>query len=141
MADHLSYEDSVKGVYKGLILLAIVTLVEVGFSLFGKGHILGGEALGDYTWFIYLIGVILIALSLYKAYFIVYEFMHMGYEVKGLAASVLLPLVLLVWALIAFFQEGSAWKNNRETVNERNEMGAEKYEQSGQVYDLNGTEE
>ncbi|PHI18702.1 hypothetical protein CEQ90_16720 [Lewinellaceae bacterium SD302] len=136
MADHVSYEDSVKGVYKGLILLAIVTLVEVGFSLFGKGHILGGEALSDYTWFIYLIGIILIGLSLYKAYFIVYEFMHMGYEVKGLAASVLLPLVLLVWALVAFFQEGNAWKQNRETVQERNEMGAEKYEQSGQTYDL-----
>lgn len=141
MADHVSYEDSVKGVYKGLILLAVVTLVEVGFSLFGKGHILGGDAFEDSSWFIYTIGFILIALSLYKAYFIVYEFMHMGYEVKGLAASVLLPMFLLVWAIIAFFQEGMAWKGNRDTVEERTEIGAKKHEAEGQVYDLsNGAE-
>lgn len=128
MADHISYEDSVKGVYKGLALLAIVTLVEVAFSLFGKGHILGGEALEGNMFFIYAIGIILIVLSLYKAYFIVYEFMHMGYEVKGLAASVLLPLVLLIWALVAFFQEGNAWKERRDTVEERNEMGADRFD-------------
>lgn len=133
MADHISYEDSVKGVYKGLILLAIVTLVEVAFSLFGKGHILGGDAFNDSKIFIYLIGIILIALSLYKAYFIVYEFMHMGYEVKGLAASVLLPLVLLIWALVAFFQEGNAWKERRDTVEERNEMGADRFDDVYQV--------
>lgn len=137
MADHVSYEDSVKGVYKGLGLLAVVTLVEVAFSLFGKGHILGGEALSDYTWFIYLIGLILIALSLYKAYFIVYEFMHMSYEVKGLAASVLLPLILLVWALIAFFQEGNAWKERRETVEERSSGAApDEVTNDPEVYDL-----
>lgn len=140
MADHASYEDSVKGVYKGLILLAVVTLVEVAFSLFGKGHILGGDAFLDSTWFIYAIGLILIVLSLYKAYFIVYEFMHMGYEVKGLAASVLLPLFLLVWAIIAFFQEGMAWKQNRVTVEERTEMGAERANMEG-VYDPNSTTE
>ncbi|MEL6355964.1 MAG: cytochrome C oxidase subunit IV family protein, partial [Bacteroidota bacterium] len=101
MADHVSHSDAVKGVYRGLALLAIVTLVEVVVSLFGKGHILGGTGLQNYTWILVIVGIALIALSLYKAYFIVYEFMHMAYEVKGLALSVLLPTLLLVWALIA----------------------------------------
>ena len=39
---HLSYEDSKKAVYKGLVLLGIVTLIEVFFSLLGKGYIIKG---------------------------------------------------------------------------------------------------
>lgn len=116
---NLSYEESIKLVYKGLALLAVVTLIEVFFSLFGKGYIISGVE--EYSWLIYLIGIILIALSLYKAYYIIYEFMHMRYEAKGLARSVLLPTVLLIWAIIAFFQEGNSWKNSRELIKDKNE--------------------
>ncbi|MCB0546198.1 MAG: cytochrome C oxidase subunit IV family protein, partial [Phaeodactylibacter sp.] len=115
---HLSYEEAKKVVYKGLVLLAVVTLIEVFFSLLGKGHVI--PALKGITWLHYLIGMLLIALSLYKAYFIIYEFMHMRYEVKGLAMSVLLPTLLLIWAIIAFFQEGNSWKNRRELIKEKN---------------------
>ena len=116
----MSYEESKKLVYKGLVLLAVVTLIEVFFSLLGKGHVI--ESLGDITWLGYLIGLILIALSLYKAYYIIYEFMHMRYEVKGLALSVLLPTVLLIWAIIAFFQEGTSWKNRRQQIEEKDKQ-------------------
>ncbi|MCB9049049.1 MAG: cytochrome C oxidase subunit IV family protein [Lewinellaceae bacterium] len=127
---HLSYEEAKKVVYKGLVLLAVVTLIEVFFSLLGKGHVI--PALKGITWLHYLIGMLLIALSLYKAYFIIYEFMHMRYEVKGLAMSVLLPTLLLIWAIIAFFQEGNSWKNRRELIKEKNveevDEGASKQE-------------
>ncbi|MEQ8707302.1 MAG: cytochrome C oxidase subunit IV family protein [Phaeodactylibacter sp.] len=113
-----SYEESIKLVYKGLALLAVVTLIEVFFSLMGKGHVISG--LEDVSWLAYVIGLVLIVLSLYKAYFIIYEFMHMRYEVKGLALSVLLPTVLLVWAIIAFFQEGTAWKQRRQQIEDKN---------------------
>jgi len=115
---HLSYEESIKRVYYGLGLLAVVTLVEVGVSLLGKGHIIAGAE--DWTWLIILTGLLIIVLSIYKAYFIVYEFMHMKYEVKGLAMSVLLPTLLLVWAIIAFFQEGSAWNKRRDQIRKKN---------------------
>jgi len=123
MAEGLTYEESKKKVVYGLYLLGGVTVVEVVFSLLGKGHLISG--LGDITWLHYLIGLILIVLSLYKAYFIVYEFMHMRYEVKGLALSVLLPTLLLVWAIIAFFQEGDSWKNRREQIKDKNAEPAE----------------
>jgi len=123
---HLSYEESKKRVYYGLILLAVVTLVEVIISLLGKGHIIPGAE--DYAAIIYGAGLIIIILSLYKAYFIVYEFMHMKYEVKGLALSVLLPAVLLIWAIIAFFQEGNSWKNRREQIKEKNAEPVEEVE-------------
>lgn len=120
---HLSYEASIKAVYRGLILLAFVTLLEVFISLLAKGHVIKG--LHELTWVIYLGGLLIIGLSLYKAYFIVYDFMHMRYEVKGLAMSVLLPTLLLVWALIAFFQEGDSWKDRRNQIRDKNEEEVE----------------
>ena len=39
---HLSYEESKKAVVRGLILLAVVTLVEVAIGLVGKGHVIEG---------------------------------------------------------------------------------------------------
>lgn len=119
---HLTYEESIKRVYYGLGLLALVTLIEVFISLLGKGYIIKGAE--DYAVVIYGAGLLIIALSAYKAYFIIYEFMHMKYEVKGLALSVLLPTVLLIWAIIAFFQEGNSWKNRREQIKEKNEKPA-----------------
>lgn len=113
----VSYEQSKKNVVKGLILLAAVTLVEVIISLFGKGHIISGVH-GNMI-VLATCGVLIAGLSLYKAYFIVYEFMHMKYEVKALAMTVLLPTLLLIWAIIAFFNEGSAWKNRREDIHQR----------------------
>ena len=44
----------------------------------------------------------------------------MKYEVPGLAWSVLLPTALLIWAVIAFLQEGTSWKDRREQVKEFN---------------------
>jgi membrane protein implicated in regulation of membrane protease activity len=98
--------------------LGFVTLIEVFISLFAKGHIISG--VNDIVWIAYAAGLIIAVLSIYKAYFIIYEFMHMAYEVKGLALTVLLPTSLLIWALFAFFQEGTAWKARREFVKEKN---------------------
>ncbi|MFK7935113.1 MAG: cytochrome C oxidase subunit IV family protein [Saprospiraceae bacterium] len=123
MADHLTYEESKKAVMRGLWLLAVVTLVEVFISLLGKGHIISG--IEDYKAVIYGAGLLIIVLSVYKAYFIIFDFMHMKYEVKGLAMSVLLPVLLLVWAIIAFMQEGSAWGERRELIKDKNEAPIE----------------
>jgi cytochrome c oxidase subunit IV len=111
---HLDYATAKKVVFKGLILLGAVTIAEVIVALLGNGHIIEGFFLPKIIFY-----PIMIAMSLYKAYFIVYEFMHMRYEVKGLAMSVLLPTLLLVWAIIAFFQEGSSWGARREQIKEK----------------------
>ncbi len=129
---HLSYDEAKKNVYKGLLLLGGVTLAEVLLSLLGKGHIIDGFE--QYAVIAYIVGAGLIALSLYKAYFIIYEFMHMAYEVKGLAMSVLLPTLLLVWAIAAFFQEGDSWRERRELIDEKNKEEVESTEQEIQGY-------
>lgn len=119
MASHISYEDSKKAVWKGLGLLAAVTVAEVILSL-----LKAQDWAKDMQWLFVLLALLIIVLSIYKAYFIIYEFMHMAYEVKGLAMSVLLPTFLLLWGVIAFFWEGNAWKGNREDVNSRDRMEA-----------------
>jgi cytochrome c oxidase subunit IV len=111
----LSREEGIKVVMGGLRLLAIITVAEVAIALLGNGHLIHGFHLAK--WIMY---PVMIALSLYKAYFIVYEFMHMKYEIKGLAMTVLLPMLLLTWGLIAFFQEGNSWKARREQIQEKN---------------------
>lgn len=114
-----SYEEGIAVVKKGLILLGAITLVEVGIALLGNGHIIEGFHMPK--WLMY---PVMIGFSLYKAYFIVYFFMHMAHEVKGLAMSVLMPCLLLIWAVIAFFNEGGSWHERRDLIKRKNELPA-----------------
>ena len=118
MSGHRSYEESKKFVFKGLWLLAAVTLVEVFISLVSKGYLIAG--LEDIGWLGAVFALGIIVLSIYKAYFIIYEFMHMGAEVRGLRLTVLMPMLLLVWGVIAFFQEGNSWKERRQLIKDKN---------------------
>ena len=120
---HLTYEESKKVVLKGLILLGVLTIVEVFIALFANGHITSFDI--DGTWMRYPYMAIMIGLSLYKAYFIVFEFMHMKYEVKGLAMSVLMPNLLLVWAVVAFFQEGNSYGERRDLIKQKDKEKTE----------------
>jgi cytochrome c oxidase subunit IV len=122
---HLSYEESIKHVYKGLVILGVVTLIEVFFSLIGKGDFFPALANAAPKVTLIVTGLIIIVLSLYKAYYIIGDFMHMKYEVRGLALTVLLPTALLIWAIIAFLQEGGSWGARREWVRQKNIAPAE----------------
>lgn len=121
MAGHQSYEEQKALVVKGLLLLGTITIVEVIVALIAKGHLIPGvkftHGFGHYLYMLLMIGF-----SLYKAYFIIFFFMHMAYEVRGLVVSVLLPTTLLIWAIIAFFQEGSSWGARRELIKEKDEQ-------------------
>ncbi|MBK7938290.1 MAG: cytochrome C oxidase subunit IV family protein [Lewinellaceae bacterium] len=120
MAGHQTYEEQKALVFRGLMILGVITIVEVIIALFAKGHIIHGvkfsEGFGHYLYMLLMIGF-----SLFKAYFIIFFFMHMAYEVRGLMLSVLLPTTLLIWAIIAFFQEGSSWGARREQIKEKDE--------------------
>lgn len=49
---------------------------------------------------------IFIAMTIVKAAYIVGEFMHLKHEVKVLMWSILIPMVFVVWMLVAFVYEG-----------------------------------
>jgi cytochrome c oxidase subunit IV len=111
------YTSAKKIALKTIIVLAVITVIEVLVALVGKGYIIDGFHAPRA-----LMNLVMIAGSLWKAYLIVFEFMHMKYEARGLMLSVVLPLGLLIWAIISFLYEGYAWKGNRETVKERERM-------------------
>lgn len=118
MGDHLTYEQSKVIANKTIKILAVITIFEVFFALLGKGYIISG-----WHFWPWLMGLVMVVLSVYKAYLIIYEFMHMKYEVPGLVKTVLLPMGLLIWAVIAFGYEGQYWKNSRAKV--KNEVNQE----------------
>ena len=120
-----SYEESKAKVLRIILVLGAITIFEVVFALLGKGYVIDGVHFP-----LWILGIVMIVLSLVKAYLIVYEFMHMKYEVPGLVKSVLLPTLLLVWAVIAFFWEGNDWKQRRALIDGKN---AQQIEQSGPV--------
>ena len=127
MAGH-SYEEGIKQVKRGFFLLGVVTIAEVFVALLGNGHLISGFELPRIIMYPAMIG-----LSLYKAYFIVNEFMHMKYEVKGLAMSVILPTFLLVWAVIAFMSEGNYWNHKRSVIEDSNNIEAPADKATGQL--------
>lgn len=49
---------------------------------------------------------IFIGMTIIKAGYIVGEFMHLRYEVKVLFWSILIPMIFVVWMLVAFIYEG-----------------------------------
>ena len=111
------YTGAKKIALKTIIILAVVTVIEVMVALTGKGYIIHGYHAPRA-----IMNAVMIFGSLYKAYLIVFEFMHMKYEARGLMMSVVLPVGLLVWAIISFLYEGNAWKHNRLTVKDREKM-------------------
>ena len=122
-----SYEKSKKIALTTILVLAGVTVAEVLIALLGKGHLkfLSETDYTQYTVGAILMGLAMAGLSFYKAKEIVFEFMHMKYEIKGLYMSVLLPTLLLVWAIIAFLYEGNWWKDLRDRIQFKNESSIE----------------
>ncbi|HPQ21870.1 MAG TPA: cytochrome C oxidase subunit IV family protein [Saprospiraceae bacterium] len=109
MASH-SYENLKKKFLHTIILLAVITVVEVFIALYGKGYIVEGV-----HWNHFWMGSLMVVMSLVKAYFIIFIFMHLKYEMPGMVRSILFPTLLLVWAIIAFLMEGKYWGHQRTT--------------------------
>jgi cytochrome c oxidase subunit IV len=51
---------------------------------------------------------IFVGMTLIKAFYIVAEFMHLKAEVKTLIYSIVIPLVFIVWLVIALLLEGNS---------------------------------
>ncbi len=109
-AHGLSLEEQRKADKKvgfvGFWVLLFITFGEVAIALGLKG-----------VFPPFLLRLAMISLSLVKAYYIVSIFMHLGHEVRAMAMTIVLPLLLLVWAVIAFLMEGESVRDSRNYVN------------------------
>lgn len=59
--------------------------------------------------------IVIGVLTLAKAYYIVSVFMHLGDEVRQFIMTIIIPLALFIWFIIAFLADGNSWKNLRNT--------------------------
>ena len=96
-----------KEIWRTFWILLGLTIVELilGYIMIGV------EAYGTRL----MIKGFIIILMLAKAFYIVAYFMHLKSEIRNLIMTILVPLALLIWAIIAFLYEGNSFKNNRNT--------------------------
>ncbi|MEL6251467.1 MAG: cytochrome C oxidase subunit IV family protein [Bacteroidota bacterium] len=56
-------------------------------------------------------------LTIFKAFLIVAEFMHLGHEVKRLGWTIMIPFVFIIWLIIGLVWEGTYWgKQSSEAI-------------------------
>ncbi|NJN24850.1 MAG: cytochrome C oxidase subunit IV family protein [Cyclobacteriaceae bacterium] len=77
-------------------ILLLITLVEFVFAFTLPEH-----------WKLMKISIF-VGLTFVKAFYIVSEFMHLKHETKLLVWSIALPLIFVVWMVIALVYEGEA---------------------------------
>ena len=107
---HAENTGGTKRIWKIFWVLSALTIIELalGYFLYATHGSLGYAAVLSTK---IVIGV----LTLAKAYYIVSVFMHLGDEVRNLIMTIVVPLVLFVWFIIAFLADGNSWKILRNT--------------------------
>jgi cytochrome c oxidase subunit IV len=101
-----------KKVTRTTILLSVITIIELlfGFSIY---FIHKGEN-PNASLVLFFKGMVCI-LTLAKAYYIVSVFMHLGDEIRNMIMTIVVPLMLFIWFIIAFISDGNSYKNLRNT--------------------------
>jgi cytochrome c oxidase subunit IV len=112
--------NSRKKIFKTTLLLSVITIIELGI-----GYLLYATNFSEMVDLMFK-GTVII-LSFAKAFYIVSIFMHLGEEVRNLIMTIIVPLLLFVWFIVAFLWDGDSWKNLR---NEYKPLDPVKHEQS-----------
>tara|TARA_Y100000768_G_scaffold372000_1_gene339255 strand:+ start:10 stop:396 length:387 start_codon:yes stop_codon:yes gene_type:complete len=98
----IKFKSNVQKIWGVLIFLSIVTAIEVILG------IVKPEILMSYFLSMKLINWIFVILTLVKAYYIMWDFMHMRDEKFGLQVSVVITLIFLIaYAAFIFLVEGN----------------------------------
>jgi len=105
------HASGTKRIWTTFWVLSVLTIIELGLGYF-LYYLSGGQP--SHILVLFLKGVICI-LTLAKAYYIVAVFMHLGDEVRNMIMTIVVPLALFIWFIIAFLWDGNAWKNLRNT--------------------------
>jgi|TARA_B100001996_G_C18500582_1_gene531362 cytochrome c oxidase subunit IV len=90
----IKFKSNEQKIWGVLIFLSIVTIIEVALG------IIKPEFLSAYFMRMKLLNWIFIILTIVKAYYITWDFMHMRDEKSSLKNSIVLPLVILIPYLV-----------------------------------------
>lgn len=103
---HIEHKSNKNEVRNVTIILSVLTVVELMLGYWMYAAELSGFLAA-------LIKGVIIILMLAKAFYITSYFMHLGHEIKNFIMTIIVPLALLVWAIIAFLYDGHSYKNLR----------------------------
>lgn len=107
-AEHQS-GGGTKEIWKVTIILTVLTIIELAL-----GFLMIGIPLEKVGLRLLIKGVIVI-LMMAKAFYIVAYFMHLKHEIRNLIMTIVVPLALFIWFIIAFLYDGNSFKNLRNT--------------------------
>jgi len=113
-------DDSKKRIVKTTVLLSVITIIELAI-----GYLLYATDFSELVDIMFKGAVII--LSFAKAFYIVSIFMHLGDEIRNLIMTIVVPLLLFVWFIIAFLWDGNSWKNLRNQYAPKTEVKHEKH--------------
>ncbi len=107
---HMDTRSFNKRIKKTTIVLSVITIFELmlGLAIYLLHK---GEAPNPY--FVHFLKGVIIIFTLAKAYYIVSVFMHLGDELRGFIMTIVLPLILFIWFIIAFLVDGNSYRNLR----------------------------
>ena len=98
----------VKEIVKVTIILSVLTIIELALGFWMMDMPLeSGLRLA-------VKGAIII-LMMAKAFYIVAYFMHLKHEIKNLIMTIVVPLALFIWFIIAFLYDGNSFRHLRNT--------------------------
>ena len=86
-------EEKIKKIWKTAAIMLVITVAEFVMAFTMDRGI--------------LLYALFIIMTVWKAKYIMTEFMHLGEEAKPLFYSIIVPLIFLVWLVIALVKEGS----------------------------------
>jgi hypothetical protein len=92
----VKFKSNQSKIWAVLFFLSVVTVVEVALGIIKPEVLIANSFLR-----MKIINWIFIILTIFKAYYIMWDFMHMRDEVRGLQASVIITLSFLI-AYLAF---------------------------------------
>ena len=104
-------KTQVKRIWKIFWILLVITVAEVIMGMFFSHQMPKA-----------LVAFFFLALTILKAGYIVAVFMHLGDEFKNFMVTVLVPLVLFVWFIIAFLADGGFWLRMNDSSPARNNI-------------------
>lgn len=106
------HSGGTKRIWKTFWILTVVTIIELalGLTIFYMHE--NGNASSAIVLFVK--GMMCI-LTMVKAWYIVAVFMHLGDEIRSFVLSVITPLLLLIWFIIAFLWDGHSWRELKNT--------------------------
>lgn len=94
-----------KNIVRVTIILSVLTTFE--FILAGTKDAIASGLGWEKSTVSTLVLLTFIVLTIFKAYYIVSEFMHLGHELRRLILTILLPFIFILWLIIGMIIEGN----------------------------------